>query len=205
MTEVPNIYAVMSAAMEEVQAVRKEGFNESQRYNFRGIDQVVNAVGPIFRKHKIIPVPYMCAAKYRDVLTSTGKPSREVTVEAEYRFYGPAGDYITATVPGESMDTGDKGTPKAMSVAYRIVLLQMLCIPTDEPDPDSQSYERAVVDPIVPARIAVKTAWEASGKVFDADAIAADYQTWSQGEFFSNAAAERLLQYAGDLKSAVAK
>lgn len=205
MTDTPTIYAAMSAAMDEVQAVRKEGFNESQRYNFRGIDQVVNAVGPIFRKHKIIPVPYMCAAKYRDVLTSTGKPSREVTVEAEYRFYGPAGDFITATVPGESMDTGDKGTPKAMSVAYRIVLLQMLCIPTDDRDPDQDSYERGVVDPIVAARIAVKDAWVAAGNVFAPDDVAAAFQNWSQGEFLNNATADRLLEYAEGLKSAVAK
>lgn len=203
MTDAPNIYAVMSAAMEEVQAVRKESYNDSQRYNFRGIDQVINAVGPIFRKHKIIPVPHACTAHYRDVLTSTGKPSREVTVTAEYRFYGPAGDYIPAIVPGESMDTGDKGTPKAMSVAYRIVLLQMLCIPTDDPDPDSQSYERAVVDPIIPARIAVKAAWEGAGRIFDPDNVAAEFQTWSQGEFFGNAKAERLLEYADHLKQEV--
>lgn len=200
MTDAPNIYAVMSAAMEEVQAVRKEGFNDQQRYNFRGIDQVVNAVGPIFRKHKIIPVPHHCGAKYRDVLTSTGKPSREVTVEATYRFYGPAGDFIEAIVPGESMDSGDKGTPKAMSVAYRIVLLQMLCIPTDDPDPDSQSYERAAPDPVITAKLAVKAAWEAQGLTFDADTVASAFQDWSQGEFLNNAKAERLLEYADHLK-----
>jgi hypothetical protein len=201
MTETLNIYAVMSAAMEEVQAVRKDGFNDQQRYNFRGIDQVVNAVGPIFRKHKIIPVPHHCSANYRDVLTSTGKPSREVTVEATYRFYGPAGDYIEAVVPGESMDSGDKGTPKAMSVAYRIVLLQMLCIPTDEPDPDSQSYERAVVvDPIVAAKKAVVDAWELSLGEFNADEAGVRYMDWSQGELLSNATAPRLHEYAEHLK-----
>jgi hypothetical protein len=205
MTETPNVYVVMSAAMEEVQAVRKEGFNDQQRYNFRGIDQVINAVGPIFRKHKIIPVPHYCSAKYRDVLTSTGKPSREVTVEATYRFYGPAGDFIEAVVPGESMDSGDKGTPKAMSVAYRIVLLQMLCIPTDEPDPDSQSYERAAPDPIVAAKQAVVDAWEKKeGGPFDATGVAAHFQDWSQGELLSNANAPRLLEFAAHL-SEVAK
>jgi len=201
MTE--NIYAVMSAAMEEVQAVRKDGFNDSQKYNFRGIDQVVNAVGPIFRKHKIIPVPYACTARYRDVLTSTGKPSREVTVGATYRFYGPAGDFIEATVPGESMDTGDKGTPKAMSVAYRIVLLQMLCIPTDEPDPDSQSYERAMPDPIIAARIAVADAWRANRGELDTDAVAKDFMAWAQGELFGNATSTRLYEYAEHLKQQV--
>lgn len=200
MTETPTIHAVMSAAMEEVQAVRKEGFNDQQKYNFRGIDQVVNAVGPIFRKHKIIPVPHHCSAKYRDVLTSTGKPSREVTVEATYRFYGPAGDYIEAVVPGESMDSGDKGTPKAMSVAYRIVLLQMLCIPTDEPDPDSQSYERVAPDPLAAAKQAVVDAWELSCGPFNAEEVGERFKDWSQGEFLQNAAAPRLLEYAAHLK-----
>src|SRR3546814_4863143 len=95
-------------------------------------------------------MPHHCVAEYRDVLTSTGKPTREVTVSATYRFYGPAGDYIEAAIPGESLDSGDKGTAKAMSVAYRIVLLQSLCIPTDDRDPDQASYERSYVPPPAP-------------------------------------------------------
>jgi hypothetical protein len=87
-------------------------------------------------------MPHKTVAQYRDVRTSNDKPSRECTVTVTYRFYGPAGDFIEAEVPGESMDVGDKGAPKAMSVAYRILLLQALCIPTDDPEPDAQSYER---------------------------------------------------------------
>ena len=45
------------------------------------------------------------------------------------------------------MDSGDKATPKAMSVAFRIALLQALALPTDEPDPDSYAYERAEAKP----------------------------------------------------------
>lgn len=200
MSDTPNIYAAFSAAMEEVQAVRKEGFNKSQSYNFRGIDQVVNAVGPIFRKHKIIPIPHKTVAEYRDVMISTGKPSREVTVTVTYRFYGPAGDHIEAEVPGESMDSGDKGAAKAMSVAYRILLLQSLIIPTDDRDPDQDAYERAVVDPVVEARVAVAEAWKANRGEFDKDVATRDYSDWAQGELFTNATAARLLEYAEHLK-----
>jgi hypothetical protein len=66
-----------------------------------------------------------------------------VTLLAKYHFYGPAGDVITATVMSESMDSGDKAMAKAMSVAYRIALLQVLNLPTTEPDPDSESFERS--------------------------------------------------------------
>ena len=41
------------------------------------------------------------------------------------------------------MDAGDKATAKAMSVAFRTALLQSLCLPTDDIDPDAQSYERS--------------------------------------------------------------
>lgn len=143
MSDKPTVAEALSAVMAEVQAVSKGERNSSQGYNFRGIDAVVNAVGPVLRKHSVIVVPVNVEASYRDVQTSNGKPSRECTIRARYRFYGPAGDYIEAESPGESMDFGDKGAPKAMSVAFRILLLQALCIPTDEPDADSQSYERA--------------------------------------------------------------
>jgi hypothetical protein len=139
----PSVFVLMARVMQHVQAVGKNDRNLQQGYNFRGIDAVVNAAGPAFRDHGIVPVPLLEQASYRDVQTSTGKPSRECTVQVRYRFYGPAGDYIEAVVPGESMDFGDKGAPKAMSVAYRIALLQVLAIPTHEPEPDSQSYERA--------------------------------------------------------------
>ena len=143
MSDKPTIHEALSRVMEGVQAVRKGDRNIDQGYMFRGIDAVVNAVGPELRKHGVLPVPELLEVGYRDVLTSRGKPSRECTVKVRYRFYGPAGDYIDAVVPGESMDFGDKGAAKAMSVAFRIALLQALAIPTDEPDPDSQSYERA--------------------------------------------------------------
>lgn len=140
----PSVFELIARVMSEVQAVGKNDRNNQQGYNFRGIDAVINAAGPAFRKHGVVPVPMLEQATYRDVQTSTGKPSRECTVQVRYRFYGPAGDYVDAIVPGESMDFGDKGAPKAMSVAYRIALLQLLAIPTHEPEPDSQSYERDV-------------------------------------------------------------
>jgi hypothetical protein len=208
-TDTPNIYAAMSAAMDDVQVVRKDGKNTDQGYNFRGIDAVVNALGPVLRKHRIVPVPHKTEAKYRDVLTSREKRSRECTVTVTYRFYGPAGDYVEAEVPGESMDFGDKGAPKAMSVAYRIALLQVFCIPTDETDPDQHSYERAPEPPPVdPATLelnetksAVAAAWVTSqrGDRFDKAAAEQEYARWSGGELLESAAADRLREFANYL------
>ena len=141
--EKKTVVQALIAVMAATQAIGKNDRNLQQGYNFRGVDAVVNVVGPLLREHGVIVLPIKTESRYRDVQTSTGKPSRECTVTVTYRFYGPAGDHIDAEVPGESMDSGDKGAPKAMSVAYRILLLQALCIPTHDVDPDSQSYERA--------------------------------------------------------------
>jgi len=113
----PTVITALSAVMEEVRAVGKGDRNQQQGYQFRGIDSVINAVGPVLRKHGVIVMPIGVEAHYRDVRTSQDKPSRECTVKVRYRFYGPEGDFIDAEVPGESMDFGDKGAPKAMSVA----------------------------------------------------------------------------------------
>lgn len=137
------VVVALSRVMEDVRAVEKKDRNNDQNYSFRGVDAVMNAVGPALRDHGVVIMPMCEQANYRDVLTSRGKPSRECTVMVRYRFYGPKGDYIEAVTPGESMDFGDKGAPKAMSVAYRTVLLQALCLPTHEPEPDSATYERA--------------------------------------------------------------
>src|SRR5690606_2912843 len=51
---------------------------------------------------------------------------------------------------GEALDSGDKATAKAHSVAYRTFLLQALTIPTHEPDPDESSPERSTPPPPPP-------------------------------------------------------
>ena len=43
--------------MRDVEAVKKTERNTSQNFSFRGIDSVVNAVGPALRKHGVVVVP----------------------------------------------------------------------------------------------------------------------------------------------------
>jgi len=130
--------------MEAVQAVRKDSKNQAQRFNFRGIDAVMNAVGPALRKHGVVILPEEVDVHRTNGTTANGKQTAEVVVKVTYRVYGPAGDSIHGKVAAEAMDFGDKAIAKAMSVAYRTFLLQALTIPTDEPDPDGESFDRGV-------------------------------------------------------------
>lgn len=145
-TAKPTVVEALAAVMEEVQGVGKGDKNTQQGYMFRGVDAVVNAVGPAFRKHSVVAVPITVSCESEHYTTAKGTPMRGVTLTVGFRFYGPAGDFIDAQVCGESSDSGDKAVPKAHSVAYRTLLLQALCIPTNEADPDSQSHERAAAE-----------------------------------------------------------
>lgn len=158
MTDKPTVVEALAAVMEDVRGVSKRDKHASPGANFmfRGIDAVVNAVGPQLRKHHVVVTPRLVSVDRRDVTTSGGKPSRETCVVVAYVFTGPDGSTIEATVPGEAMDNGDKGTAKAMSVAFRTALLQALCLPTDEPDPDATAYERDVPAPPSPVELAAQ-------------------------------------------------
>lgn len=138
-----SVHEALSAVMGDVQAVGKGEQNKSQGFSFRGIDAVVNAVGPALRRHGVIVLPNVRSFRYGEFSTRSGTVMHTATLEVEFTFVGPDGSTLSCSAMGESADAGDKATAKAHSVAFRTALLQALCIPTDEPDPDSVVYERA--------------------------------------------------------------
>lgn len=112
------------------------------RYNFRGIDATVNATAAAIRDAGLYVRPIEVERSLRDALTTAQKPTREVTTVVTYRIQAPDGSHRDVKVPGEALDQADKGSAKAMSVALRILLLQVLMLPTTEPDPDAQYLTR---------------------------------------------------------------
>lgn len=140
----PTIVEAWSAVMEDVRSVGKDGYNDQQRYKFRGIDAVVNAVGPALRRNGVIITPRLVELEYSDVTVGQRQTRMgHARVIVEYTARNGTEQLIIGEVPGEAMDVGDKAVAKAMSVAYRIALLQSLTLPTDDPDPDAQTVERA--------------------------------------------------------------
>lgn len=140
------IYPALIEAMQHVGAVAKLGEYKEHRdgpvqYRFRGVDAVVNAAGPAFRKAGVIPVPTILTADRTPGTTKQGGSKVTTVIRVRYAFYAADGSSITLEVEGEANDTSDKGTGKAFSVAYRIALLQLLAIPTDDPDPDATRIE----------------------------------------------------------------
>lgn len=140
------VHEAILGVMQDVQSLGKGQRNTSPGggYMFRGIDDVMNAVGPNLRKHKVFVVPKVVSFEYGEVHVGKNRtPMGHARVVAEFTWHGADGSTVVMGAPGEAMDSGDKATAKAMSVAFRTALLQSLCLPTHEQDADASTYERA--------------------------------------------------------------
>ena len=144
------IAQALNEIMKAVGGIAKKDKNTAQGFNFRGIDSVVNAVSPALQKFGVVVIPSVEEYDYQTVEIGRNRTAMgHVRVKVSYTFIGANGDAIKATVVGEAMDSGDKATAKAMSVAFRTALLQSLSLPTDEVDPDAHSYERSSAEDVL--------------------------------------------------------
>lgn len=131
------IYKAISNVMACVGAVGKNQRNTQQGFMFRGIDAVMNAINPALIENKVFVVPEILEQTREERTTAKGALLIYSICKVKYTFFAEDGSYITAVVIGEGMDSGDKATNKAMSIAFKYACFQVFCIPTEEmKDPD---------------------------------------------------------------------
>lgn len=137
-----NIFESISAVMAEVGAVGKNSKNNQQNFMYRGVDAVMNALSPALTKCKVFVVPEVLEQTREERTTAKGALLIYSICKIKFTFYAEDGTSISATVIGEGMDSGDKATNKAMSIAFKYACFQVFCIPTEEMvDPDAECHE----------------------------------------------------------------
>jgi hypothetical protein len=145
------IYPAIARVMAAVKAITKSQRNQAQGFNFRGIDDVMNELHTLFAREGVFILPECLDYDVKEVkamqYNNQGQPMKErvtlyTRVKVAFHFTAPDGSEVVTINYGEGMDNGDKGMNKAMSIALKYALLQMLLIPTNEQkDPDAESYE----------------------------------------------------------------
>lgn len=123
----PNVFAAIAAVMRDVMPVAKDKENQQQRYKFRGVDDAMSAMAGPMRAHGLFILPSI--ADHR--AERRGDKMTHVNITMRYHVYGPAGDCLTAEVPGEANDFADKATNKAQSAALKYLLFTLFMIPVD--------------------------------------------------------------------------
>lgn len=149
-----HVYVAIASVMGALSkvGVAKERKNTQQGYNFRGIDDMYNALAPLLSEAKLLILPRVLSREVVERSTKNGTALFYVVLDVEFDLVsGVDGSKHTVRVVGEAMDSADKATNKAMSAAYKYACMEVFCIPTEgDNDADATTHEVAptVVTPI---------------------------------------------------------
>lgn len=107
---------------------------------YRGVDDVMNALQPVLAKNKIFVCPEVLEQTREERVSGKGNNLLYSILRIRFTFYAEDGTNVSVTTLGEAMDSGDKASNKAMSVAFKYAMFQIFCIPTEEMvDPDGDT------------------------------------------------------------------
>ena len=136
------IYQAIIGVMSDIGVIGKEKKNAQQGFKYRGVDDVMNALQPVMVQHGLFVVPEIIDQKREERQTNRGGNLIYSVCTVRYTFYAKDGSSVQCVVVGEGMDSGDKATNKAMSMAFKYACFQVFGIPTEEmKDPDAEVHE----------------------------------------------------------------
>lgn len=136
------IYNLIGQAMQMIGAIGKDSRNEQQKFMYRGIDAVMNALNPVMAKLGLFLAPEVLEQTREERTNKNGTTLLYSILKMKYTMYAPDGSNVSCVVLGEGMDTGDKASNKAMAVALKYAAFQLFMIPTEEMvDPDAECHE----------------------------------------------------------------
>lgn len=156
-----HVYSAIASVQAELSkvGVGKNGKNTQQGFKFRAWDDVQQVLSPILSKHQVFVVPRIIERECAERQTKSGSNQYHVVLKGEVQFVsGVDGSTFAYPCMGESMDTGDKATSKAITMLMKYGLLHGLQIPLEGAhDADAETPEETQ-----PARITpTGGAWEA--------------------------------------------
>ena len=145
MSQAPQVYEAINAVQREIAITGISKSNTTTggaKFKFRGIDDVYNALSPLMAKHGLIVAPKYTDRALIERKAGSGNAVFYITIIGHFDFISVKdGSKHTVTTFGEAMDSGDKGTNKAMAIAHKYALLQVFAIPTEgDNDPDNYTH-----------------------------------------------------------------
>ena len=144
------IFELIPEAMRRVGAIGKDSVNKTQGFKYRGIDAVYNALNPVMADLGLFIVPEVIDHRREERETENtynGQTKKSILkysiLTVRFTMYAPDGSNVSCVIVGEGMDSGDKASNKALSVALKYACFQLFMIPTEETtiDPDAESFD----------------------------------------------------------------
>lgn len=142
------VYTAIAAVMADLAKVgiSKDKKNSQQGFMYRGVDDVMNVLAPMLAKHGLLILPRVTKYSCTERQSKSGSALFYTVLEVEYDFVGveDGSKHLVGPIIGEAMDSGDKSSNKAMSIAYKYACFEAFCIPLEGgSDPDATTHEVA--------------------------------------------------------------
>ena len=130
-----NIYQRIAAISRAAGALAPEA-KGGVPFAFRGIDGTVAHLSGLLNQYEVFAVPQIQSHIITEREAGNNRIVKTAQVEVKYIFFGPDGDSVEVTTPGLADDFADRASAQAMSVAFRIALLQLFHLPTHTREPE---------------------------------------------------------------------
>src|SRR5688572_995610 len=118
MTDAHGVYKAIAKVQGELakEGIAKDRKNEQQKYMFRGIDDIYNALSAKLSASGLCIMPRYGEPQRTEKKSKSDSLLFCVSIKGEFDFVcAEDGSKHTVEVYGEAMDSGDKATNKAMS------------------------------------------------------------------------------------------
>lgn len=137
-----NIYQKINEVMKNIEYLTKDDKVEFGTTKYKAIseEKVTTAVRDQLVKQGIVIIPVEQESTNKELIRTEKSVNMLTSVHVKYRIQNidDVNDFIEVESNGTGVDTQDKGVGKAMTYAYKYMLLRTFAIPTGE-DPDKIS------------------------------------------------------------------
>ena len=137
-----NIFQKINEVMKAIEYLTKDDKVEFGTTKYKAIseEKVTTAVRKELVKQGIVIIPIMQESTVTELIRTDKSVNQRADVHTRYRIQNidDVSDYIEVESNGSGVDTQDKAVGKAMTYAYKYMLLRTFAIPTGE-DPDKIS------------------------------------------------------------------
>jgi hypothetical protein len=152
----PHVFTAIQQVKQElaVAGIGKNRQNSEQRFNFRGIDDILNALSTLTAQAQLAIFPVVEEREYVESVSSQGKRIQHVRLGVRFNFISLVdGSTFSCKIPSEASDYSDKATIKAISFALKYACITVFCIPVvGNEDGDFSSVGNEVDEQTSPSR-----------------------------------------------------
>ena len=134
-----NLYEKLMAIQKDVDAIIKDGKNQSDKYDFASNENVLDRFRPLLNQHNLLLIPRMESAALHEGQTRSGTARylTEIYFTMIWRDV-ESGEELAVPWYAQGVDlAGEKGVGKAATYAEKTFLLKFFHVPTNKDDPDN--------------------------------------------------------------------